>query len=694
MSFRQFQPNFSRGELAPDLYGRFDADAWGAAVKRAKNVIVLKYGGLTKRPGTQLVGTVISGTVQRLVPFQFSLEQSYALEFGNGYMAPCALGGRVGSAYNISSPYSGAQLPEIDFEQTADTMYMAHINHPPRKLLRAGHTSWSFADVAFAPTITGPASCTVVRTFPNVDDENDGANYFPQPASYCVTAVDDDTGQESRASASDTATNDLTLKRNYNTISWASSGASRYNIYKSENSQFFGYIGTTDALTFRDDNIGPALDQAPPEAFDPFTSEFDYPSTVTLYEQRSIWARTANLPNGVWASRSGQLENMDRSRPLREDDSLSFLIVAGRVNSINQLVSTTSLLALTSDSVFKIDGDGQGGILTGDSPPAARRQVGRGASRLPPLVVDNVIFYQPSTGSAVRTINYSFEMDGLKSSDVSIFSPHFFEGFDIVSWCYAQEPRSLIWAVRSDGSLLCFTWEQEQNVWGWTQCETDGLVKSVCSISEEGEDRVYLIVERTWGGTTKRFVERIVSHLWTDVKQTCFLDCAISATVGSPQSTFTGLSHLNGRSDVAGIIDGVVVTGLTVSGGSVTLPSTVPAGKVVSFGIPYSVDVELLPVKATLDGSGATVGRRKQAGDLVLTLKDTRSIQAGIDADHLYPLKARTNEAYGSPDNLMNGDYVVTSENKAGDAIGCYIRQTAPLPFTLLGAGRDLIIGD
>lgn len=96
MSFRAFQPNFSRGELAPALYGRFDVDAWQAGLKLARNVIVLKYGGLTKRPGTQLVAEVLDASApNRLVPFQFSLTQTYALEMGQGYMSPLAGGGRV-----------------------------------------------------------------------------------------------------------------------------------------------------------------------------------------------------------------------------------------------------------------------------------------------------------------------------------------------------------------------------------------------------------------------------------------------------------------------------------------------------------------------------------------------------------------------------------------------------------------------
>jgi hypothetical protein len=293
----------------------------------------------------------------------------------------------------------------------------------------------------------------------------------------------------------------------------------------------------------------------------------------------------------------------------------------------------------------------------------------------------------------VRTINYSFEIDGLKSNDVSIFSPHFFENMGIISWCYAQEPRSLIWAVRSDGKLLCFTWEQEQNVWGWTLCETDGSVLSICAISEEGEDRVYLIVEREVDGQTRRFVERMVSHRWDSIEETCFMDCAVTAEFEEPRTSFAGLWHLEGRTDVVGLVDGVTVTGLTVTNGVVELPSTVPTGTRVSFGIPYQVDVETLPVRVNAPGIGSNIGRRHEVGEVILSLQDTRSISAGIDEDHLYPVKQRTDEDYGSPDDLMNGESEpITMDNKARNTASVWIRQTLPLPFTLLGVGVSPII--
>lgn len=90
------QTNFAKGEIAPELYGRFDVAAYSSAAKRARNVRVMKYGGLTKRMGTRLVAEVFDATKPvRLVPFQFSLEQTYALELGQGYMRVAANGGMV-----------------------------------------------------------------------------------------------------------------------------------------------------------------------------------------------------------------------------------------------------------------------------------------------------------------------------------------------------------------------------------------------------------------------------------------------------------------------------------------------------------------------------------------------------------------------------------------------------------------------
>jgi hypothetical protein len=113
-------PNFSKGEIAPVLYGRIDTSQYNAGLKLARNFLVQKYGGVTFRPGTRFVGKVDDPAAPlRFVPFQFSISQSYVLTMQQGIMRPVALGGYVveqntkitaitkGATTLVQSPYHG-----------------------------------------------------------------------------------------------------------------------------------------------------------------------------------------------------------------------------------------------------------------------------------------------------------------------------------------------------------------------------------------------------------------------------------------------------------------------------------------------------------------------------------------------------------------------------------------------------------
>ncbi|QNQ08291.1 hypothetical protein [Sphingomonas alpina] len=577
----------------------------------------------------------------------------------------------VARIYRTGSPYNGNELAEIDFEQSADTMYLAHLDHAPTKLVRTNHADWTFSSIAFEPTLPKPTGLGVTRVTDNSVTSGDG--YFAQPATYVVTAVNDVSGVESRPSTSVTTSNDLTLKRNYNSLSWiGATGASRYRVFKADNTQEYGYIGTTTSLNFTDDNIGPDYSDGPPVSQNPFELKGNWPSTVTFIDQRLLWGRTSNHPNAVYGSRSGSFENMDISRPLKASDALSFALVAGRVNAVNQLVSMNSLLALTSDSIFKIEGGQSGYISATDF--VVRRQNGRGSSRLSPLVVDSVCFYQTSVGNGVRTLGYQFQTDSIDSNDVTIFSPHLFRGFDIRAWAYAQEPRSIVWAVRNDGKLLCFTWEQEQQVWGWTLCETDGLVESVCVVSEGAEDRLYLTVRRNG----KLLIERIAATRWAEVEDCCFLDSAVTYQFETPATVLRNLDHLEGKA-ISALADGNVVSGLTVTGGVVTLPFK--ATKVTA-GLPYSATIETLPLAVQGQG-GWTVAKVQSQAKAVIRVIDSRGLKTGPTDATLEPLRGRTRERPGQANALQTGLLETYLRPDLNGGARVVVRSDDPLPMTV-----------
>lgn len=95
MAYRHATSNFTKGEISPELEGRFDTEAYQAALRTAYNVKIRRVGGVSKRMGTRFVSECLSTTAVRLLAFQFSDDQAYAIELGQAYMRPAALGGVV-----------------------------------------------------------------------------------------------------------------------------------------------------------------------------------------------------------------------------------------------------------------------------------------------------------------------------------------------------------------------------------------------------------------------------------------------------------------------------------------------------------------------------------------------------------------------------------------------------------------------
>lgn len=77
------QTAFNGGEFSPRLEGRVDLQRYASSCKVLKNFIPTIAGPAEKRPGTHFVVNAI-GADSKLVPFEFSIEQAYVVEFGVG----------------------------------------------------------------------------------------------------------------------------------------------------------------------------------------------------------------------------------------------------------------------------------------------------------------------------------------------------------------------------------------------------------------------------------------------------------------------------------------------------------------------------------------------------------------------------------------------------------------------------------
>lgn len=154
MNLYPIQPSFAAGELSPSMAGRVDIAKYSVGLAKCRNCFVHSYGGVSNRPGTEFIAEVKDSSKKvRLVPFQYSTEQTYILEFGNYYVRFYMDGYRIesgGVPVEVVTPYSEAMLDKLNFAQSADVLFIVHPNVRPKMLSRYSHTSWTFKDFTFS----------------------------------------------------------------------------------------------------------------------------------------------------------------------------------------------------------------------------------------------------------------------------------------------------------------------------------------------------------------------------------------------------------------------------------------------------------------------------------------------------------------------------------------------------------------
>lgn len=743
--------SFAGGEITPEMFGRIDLPKNQTGLQKCLNFIVLPHGPAARRPGTMFLNECKdSTTAARLIPFVFSATQAMILEMGVGYVrfhnengtlleanktvsavagntvtvtahgfstgdwvflsvsgaggrffkitstgantftttdlggvtvnpnASCSQAARV---YQLTTTYTATHLFDLHYAQSADVLTLAHPLVVTKELRRLGATNWTLTDATFVPTLAAPTSPVATPTT--------AAATNPTPVNYVITAMGADFITESAASAVCTATNNLGLAGNYNTISWtASAGANRYYVYKQRGGTF-GYIGQTVGTTLVDENVTADTTQVPPESNITLNdSAGNYPTAVVYHEQRRWFGGTVNKAQNIFATRSATDSNLTSSLPSRDDDALQFRIAASQQNAIRHLVSLSDLLALTVGGEFRISSDGSSSAITPKS-LTIKPQAYCGANNVQPVVTSGSALYVQAQGSRVREIAYDPSGQGAyRTLDISMMAPHLFNGHTITQLAYCRAPDQIAWAVRNDGVLLGMTYVPDQQVFGWHQHVTDGFVESIAVIPANNADVLYMVVRRTVNGRSVRFIESLSTRLFTSLANCFYVDAGLTYA-GAPIATVSGLWHLEGKT-VQVLADGAVHPPLIVTNGSVTLTYS---ASVISVGLGYNSDLQTLPLD--IEGAEASgMGTVKNVNKVHLRVAQSSLVSAGPAFSKLtaFPSRAVT-DPYGAPPSLRNNELpLVIAPNWNSDAAVC-IRASDPVPLTLTSMTLEVAVG-
>ncbi len=194
-----------------------------------------------------------------------------------GYAAYSGSGGTVARVFTLTTPYNGADVDELKWTQSNDTLTLCHPDYPPQDLGRTAHYAWTMSEVSFSAKISPP---TGVSASHNAGTNSPTGQQFYY--SYVVTALSLSPPSQSLASFPASVQSCLL---DYNTgsenvIIWDEiTAADLYYIYKANpqtgpvaSGAMYGYIGQSTSPTFTDTQIAPDFGQAPPTHTDPFNS--------------------------------------------------------------------------------------------------------------------------------------------------------------------------------------------------------------------------------------------------------------------------------------------------------------------------------------------------------------------------------------------------------------------------------------
>ena len=698
--FSPILTNFTAGELSPRLEGRVDLARYANGCRTLENMLVLPHGGATRRGGTRYVADVTAASEPpRLVPFEFSVEQAYILEFGSFSLRFFADQGQVVAAATdaaitnggFSTDLSGWTAASVTWDASSArfaasgtlTQAVTHTKAGVEHVMRfnvGGTAGTDAVDLRIGTTSGGQDILSDVTFGPGQHCYS-----FTPTASPMYVQFRHNTGTAALDGVF--IINDAPIE--ISTI-YAEADVATLAYAQSADVLYLAHQGHEPRKLLR---LGAARWSLAEIAFTGKPTEWtgtNHPGAVAFYEQRLYWAGTPNEPQTLWGSKNGDFENLTTGA--NDDDAVKYTIATDQVNVIRWLSPGTRLAIGTAGGEFVASGSGVDEAIT---PGSIRivRQTTYGSKAVRPLRIGNVVLFVQRQGRKVREFVYAFESDAYVGPDLTLLAEHVTKG-GLVETAYQTEPDSILWAVRSDGALLGMTYERDQQVVAWHRHVLGGsfdggaaVVESIAVIPGQGRDELWLAVKRTVNGATARTVELMTAGLEDGEAQedAFFVDAGLTYA-GGPATVISGLDHLAGET-VAILADGAVLPDAKVTGGQVTLP--VAASK-VHIGLPFTWT--LAPMR--VDGgnpAGTAQGKRKRIEAVTMRLYRSLGVTVGPDAASLDELSLRTSaDPMGDPPGLFTGDVEVAFNDGWGRDGLIVLSGSQPLPATILAVMADV----
>lgn len=262
----------------------------------------------------------------------------------------------------------------------------------------------------------------------------------------------------------------------------------------------------------------------------------------------------------------------------------------------------------------------------------------QGSAALGAVKIDTRGVFVQQSNRRVFELAFSVDSQDYNAHDLTRLNPDIGgEGF--VDLDVQRQPDTQLHFVRGDGQVAALLHDAEDQVEAWWKIDTDGVVESVAILPGSMENRVYYAVQRTIGGQTKRFLEKLARRdQCYGLPEARCADCHIYYS-GAATTTITGLGHIEGEEVVVWgwntsspftatmPDDSVVTTGrdlgtYTVGGGQITSLSETVTDAIIGLGYSATFKSAKLAYAAQL---GTALNQTKKIDQIGLVLANTHA---------------------------------------------------------------------
>lgn len=361
-----------------------------------------------------------------------------------------------------------------------------------------------------------------------------------------------------------------------------------------------------------------------------WSDQTGWPRAVALFEDRLIGGGSDDDPTSIAGSRNGDYDNYGLSNVIVDDDGISMRLTGGQLNQILWLLENgDDLVAGTSGSIR---------VVTRQNPQEAfgpnnhrqRSPANVSVSSADPLTVENIILFIDGLGQRIYETAFDYNTDKYLARELTTMNEHLFNRSPIEQIVYQSHPHRIMWCRRADGKLVAATYDRDQKVFGCSLVDFNGVVEDICVLPGALSRDVMMVVRRTVGGSTVRYVEAI-ADFYTDAAATSqtvpIFGTSALVYSGSSAGTVTGAAHLNGKT-VGVLVDGFDAGDATVSGGSVTVPGGLE-GETIVIGERMGWNVKTLRLEQYGQRDGSGLGRPVQIVSGKIDLYQSAGLEVG-----------------------------------------------------------------